>query len=70
MAYAFAKRVLEGRKRTATIVVDTPAEMTQIEVVQPCSTLAEFDRAMEKFQQDLNEAKKKAREWIAFGFQG
>ncbi len=70
MAYAFAKRVLEGRKRIATIVVETPAEMLQVEVLTPCASLAEFDRAMEKFELESNEAKQKAREWIAFGFQG
>jgi hypothetical protein len=67
MAYAFAKRIKDGRHRSATVVVDTPPN-TQIEVIMPCTTLAEFDRAMERFEQDLREAKRKAREWIAFGF--
>ena len=68
MAYAFAKRVKDGRTRFATLIVDTPP-CSQIEVVGPCATLAEFDAAMARFEAELQEAKQKAREWIAFGFQ-
>ena len=61
------KKYKDGRARAATLIVDTPPS-TQIEIVGPCATLAEFDAAMERFEAELRKAKQKAREWIAFGF--
>ncbi len=66
MSNAFAKRIKEGRTRAATIIVDMPPA-AQVEVIAPCASLQEFDEAMARFETELNVAKQKAREWIAFG---